>query len=465
MLNKKQKIKSAIFALFSLLLVAAPVVAADFNPNYLISDEELRDKDAMTDITIQKFLDGQSGTLDTYTCLAQGKDQNDNPITERQVTAAQAFYEIAQRWNISPRFLLVLVQKEQSLITDNTPKQSQYDWATGYAVCDGCSTSDPAIQRWRGFYKQVNSAAAQFDYYLQNPSGFRFKKGLTYTIDGKSVTPANDTTAAMYNYTPHLHGNQNFNEIWTNWFTKRYPDGSLLQVKGEADVWYIQYDTRRIIKSKAVLLSRFNIEQIIQVSKSDLEAYPTGWPISLANYSLVRSPHGSIYLIVDDERRLITSDAVFKKIGWNPEEVMDVADVDLNNYFEGLPITENSVYPQGALLKNKATDNIYFVKDGVRYPILAQEVIAINYPGRKVVTISPEELEDYQLGPQIKIKDGVLLKTETMSQVYVVSGGKIRWIADEKTFNDLGYRWSNIITIPDTVFVLLEQGEMLMFAD
>lgn len=58
-----------------------------------------------------------------------------------------------------------------------------------------------------------------------------------------------------------------------------------------------------------------------------------------------------IYLIVDDERRLVTSDEVFKKIGWNPEEVIDVTDVDLDNYFEGLPITENSIYPQGALLK------------------------------------------------------------------------------------------------------------------
>lgn len=38
------------------------------------------------------------------------------------------------------------------------------------------------------------------------------------TIDGQSVHMGSGGTAALYWYTPHLHGNQNFYDIFTNWF-------------------------------------------------------------------------------------------------------------------------------------------------------------------------------------------------------------------------------------------------------
>ncbi len=38
------------------------------------------------------------------------------------------------------------------------------------------------------------------------------------TIDGTSVQISNGATAALYWYTPHLHGNQNFDTIYSSWF-------------------------------------------------------------------------------------------------------------------------------------------------------------------------------------------------------------------------------------------------------
>jgi hypothetical protein len=453
--------KILLFSAFLFLLTAVPLLAADFNPHYIIADEDVLAKDAMSATSIQKFLEEKDGALASYTCLAEGKDENGNQITPKQITASQAFYEVSQRWNISPKFLLVLVQKEQSLVEDPTPTQKQYDWATGYAVCDGCSLDDPAIQRWKGFYKQINSAAAQFQYYLENPSEFRYQKGQTYTIDGVSVTPNNIATAALYNYTPHIHGNDNFYTIWNRWFSRTYPDGSLVQIKGESGVWYIQYGTRRPIKSKIALVTRFDEKKIINISPSDLESYPLGWPISLANYSLVRSPQKQIYLIVDDEKRPILSTQVFKKIGWNPEEVEDVTEADLANFLEGEVINENSIYPQGILAQDTKTGGIYYISDGVKYPIFSKEIMAINYPNRTLIKLTPEELTEYQTGEPVKFKDGTLIKPKEYAEVYVVSNGKRRWLPDEATFIGLGYKWENIVTTSYQAVALHPLGDIL----
>lgn len=443
-------------------LIASPLLAAEFNPNFIISDEELQDKDSMGSETIQKFLEGKDGKLDGFGCLSEGKDISGGQLMAKELTAAQAIYDVAQRWSVSPKFLLVLLQKEQSLITDSTPSQKQYDWATGYGICDNCSMADPALQRWRGFYKQINSAAAQIRYYYDHPKEFSFQVAKKVQIDGTLVSPANQATANMYNYTPHLHGNLNFFNLWTQWFSKAYPDGSLVQVKGDKAVWYLQEGARRLITSSIALKTRFDESKIMPISATDLQAYPEGYPISLANYSLVKSPDGNIYLIVDDQRRLITSMKVFKQIGWNPAEVDDVSAADIANFFEGAPIDENSIYPQGLLAQDSKTGEMFYVQDGVKNPILAKEIATANYPGRKFTKLATAELEKYQTGDPLKFRDGTLLKIAEFPDTYVVSNGKLRWIPDEKTFNDLGYKWKNIISSPYAIVTqLMPQGEPL----
>ena len=49
--------------------------------------------------------------------------------------ASYVIYDSAQKYNISPKYLLVKLQKEQSLVTEDSPTQKQLDWAAGFAVC------------------------------------------------------------------------------------------------------------------------------------------------------------------------------------------------------------------------------------------------------------------------------------------------------------------------------------------
>ncbi len=122
-------------------------------------------------------------------------------------------------------------------------------------------------------------------YTFNNPYG---------TIETKIVTatPQNRATAALYNYTPHVfNGNYNVYKLFKRYFPPTtYPNGTLLQAKGEVGVWLIEDGKKRPFLSKSALVSRFDENKIVSVDSADLNAYIKGSPIKFSNYSLVKSP-------------------------------------------------------------------------------------------------------------------------------------------------------------------------------
>ncbi|MCK4554066.1 hypothetical protein KAU19_03825, partial [Candidatus Parcubacteria bacterium] len=304
-----------------------------------------------------------------------------------------------------------------------------------------------------------------------NPGHYTYKTGQIYTFTNPYATnkqettivaPANQATAALYNYTPHVYnGNYNFYNIWQRWFTRSYPDGSLLQAEGEVGVWLIQNNKKRPFLTKGALASRYDINKILTVNRSDLDAYQKGAPIKFPQYSLIRSPRGTIFLLVDDKRRGFASGEAFRQIGINPEEVMDASWEDINAYIEGKPITATSTYPTGALLQNKTTGGVYWVIEGTKAPIWDAIFLKTKFKHKKIIPVSPEELADYTtIGPVI-FEDGELIKSPNSPAVYVISGGQKRPITSGKIFENLGYKWENIITISPKVLYLYEQGEAI----
>ncbi len=381
----------------------------------------------------------------------------------RLKSGAEIIYQAAQEYEINPKFILVMLQKEQSLIENPAPTQYNYDWAMGYARCDDCDPEHPVVAKYKGFGKQVDSGTWRQTYYIENSAQEWLKQvGQTYDIDGYQITPQTQATANLYTYTPHYFGNYNFWRIWKRWFTKIYPDGSLLQAKGEHGVWYIQFGKRRPVLSKTALVSRFDTSKIIAVSKTDLDQYATGQAIKFAQYSLLRSPAGTVYLLADDKLRGIASPEVFKMIGFNPEEIIDLPQEEINGYPLGESITIESIYPLGALLQDKTTGGVYYVKDAIKNPIWSKELMQKNYPSRKLTPVSPEELEKYPTGEPVKFKDGELVMSDSSPAVYVISNGEKRAIASGEVFESLGYKWDNIIRTNNKVLEIHSTGEMIV---
>lgn len=156
-------------------------------------------------------------------------------------SAAQIISKVSIACNISPKVLLVLINKEQSLVTDSWPTIYQYTHATGFACYDN---GQPCVSDYDGFFYQVWAAARQFQRYGQAPFTW-YPVGAVSNIlyqankpecGTKAVYIKNRATAALYYYTPYTpnqaalsagygtgdacsaYGNRNFYQFFVDWF-------------------------------------------------------------------------------------------------------------------------------------------------------------------------------------------------------------------------------------------------------
>jgi hypothetical protein len=269
------------------ILVYAPkahaVTASDWRAGHIIDDSIFFNKDSMNVAQIQAFLDAKVPTCNRshattnasfpppYTCL---KEYQENTTTHENnigrfnsdgspynvpggISAAQIIWNTSQSYGINPQVLIVLLQKEQSLVTDDWPWPTQYQKATGYA----CPDTAPCDSKYYGFFNQVDNAAWQFRQYGINPGGYLYQAAVTryvgYSPDGScggsNVFIENQATADLYNYTPYqpnagalaagwgsancgAYGNRNFWLYFNNWFGSTSAGDTQAQVVSDLQI-------------------------------------------------------------------------------------------------------------------------------------------------------------------------------------------------------------------------------------
>lgn len=265
---------AAIALLLSPFVAATPAQAnpsAGFNPSHIVSDGNFYDGDGMTASEIQSFLNqrvsrctiGDPGRLpwtpwgNTFiasNCLKDAKFTTASRVANAYCKAyaggknepvSTIISKISKACGISPQVLLVMLEKEQSLITDSWPTARQYDFAMGYACPDsGPNNSANCDPTQTGFPQQVYRAAWQLKVYRAFPNSYNYKPFATNTIQwhpnascGTSrVYIDNWATAALYIYTPYRpnqaalnagwgegdacssYGNRNFYNFYKQWF-------------------------------------------------------------------------------------------------------------------------------------------------------------------------------------------------------------------------------------------------------
>ena len=200
---------------------------ANFDPGYIISDYQMGNYNSMTEAEIQEFLTSRGSCRDTRTylasyypkvsyhikdghfvCLAEeifGEGVSYGDSAPNGETAAHIIWQAAQDYRINPQVLIVLLQKEQGLITDSWPNSNQYRSATGY----GCPDTAPCNAEYYGFKNQIRKAAALFRTVLDGgwtnyPLGNNY---VQYNPDagcgGSVVNIRSLATSALYRYTPY----------------------------------------------------------------------------------------------------------------------------------------------------------------------------------------------------------------------------------------------------------------------
>ncbi|AHB42157.1 Curculin protein [Candidatus Saccharibacteria bacterium RAAC3_TM7_1] len=232
----------------------------------IINDSTFTASTSMSASSIQSFLNAKVPTCDTNgTQISEygGPDLNKDGKVQRWewgkayynqtkficlknwknssgVSAAQIIYNVAQKYRISPKVLVVLLQKEQSLVTDTWPLSQQYKTATGY----GCPDTAPCDSQYYGLENQLDWAAKMFRAIMDNsPTWYTpYVLGNNYiqynpssSCGGSTVNIENRATQALYNYTPYqpnkaaldagwgtapcgAYGNRNFYLYFMSWF-------------------------------------------------------------------------------------------------------------------------------------------------------------------------------------------------------------------------------------------------------
>ena len=223
--------------------------AANWDPGYIISDSVFYDSNAMSASEIQAFLNAKVPTCRStgVACLKDHSQATDNRSSDRycngytgrlRETAAQIIDNVARSCGISQKVLLVLLEKEQSLVTSSRPTSWSYQAATG----QGCPDTEPCDPATSGFFYQVYYAARQYEIYRLSPSQWGYQAGrwnnILYSPQSACGTQRvyiqNQATAGLYIYTPYTPNQAALNNL--------YGEGDGCSTYGNRNFWRFAAD-------------------------------------------------------------------------------------------------------------------------------------------------------------------------------------------------------------------------------
>jgi LysM repeat protein len=287
--------------------------AAWFNPGQIISDSAFYAPGTMSAADIQRFLNGKVAVCRADPtrpgCLKDYRLSTPEVVgvagrcaslpAKTNISAAELIYDVSIACGISPKVLLVKLQKEQGLVTSTNPSRRAYEFALGMDCPDtpaGCSAASA------GFFWQLYRGAGQLVWY-SNPAGsFTWlRPGATISRPYQANNPGcgsqsfvleNRATAALYYYTPYVpnqtalgnlygvgdvcsaYGNRNFFRDYTDWFGSTL-GGSFL-IKGDGpDVFMIVDETKYRIPTPELLTSLAPLGPLGTVPNAHLDRFTT----------------------------------------------------------------------------------------------------------------------------------------------------------------------------------------------
>jgi hypothetical protein len=310
--------------------------ASDFDPGYIVSDENFYDGTAMTAAGVQSFiLSKNSACNSTYACL-WGYGQSTPTMDASRYcqalpgtpssTAAAIIAAVGRACNISQRALLVLLEKEQGLVTAVSPTKGKFESATGF----NCPDTAPCDPSYAGFFFQVYNAARQFQVYRALPASFNHRPNAVNNIlyhpnracGSSAVFIRNAATAGLYNYTPYqpnasalanmygvgdscgAYGNRNFFRMWTDWFGSPTSDPyDIIRPVGTDYTYLVSGGLRYAFMSPEIFAQYSAMAPIREVS---LSVFYSKWTDGAQVQRGLRSSDGAVYLIDANKRYRFT---------------------------------------------------------------------------------------------------------------------------------------------------------------
>lgn len=406
-------------------LSVEPAIAAsgsDWSPGYIVSDANFYDGTALNAGGVQNFLASHNSGCNAGSVCILNFTQNtpSMPATSYCAaiggiggeSAASVIARVGAACNLSQKTLLVLLEKEQGLISSHAPSQYAWDHATGFS-CPDTAPCDPA---YAGFFYQVYYGARQLQVYRAFPGSFNYKARAVNNIlfspnsacGSSPVFIANDATAALYIYTPYqpnqaalanmygtgdacsAYGNRNFWRLWSDWFGS--PIGApitIAQLSGTSSVFLIASGRRYGFPSSDMLAQYAAFGAAVSMTQTQLNAYPDGGPA---------------------QRGLMSTDgsAWFIDGGWRFRFTSCQQVIDFGMSCAGLPVISASILAgklvnAGDLrgLVSLPDRSRWLMQSGVRHEVPDPSVLAPYGISSQVSGLTNFSIGPLQLGPPI----------------------------------------------------------------
>lgn len=552
-------IRTSIITLIALVTLIAPIFlsssnqvsalsGSSFQAGRIIDDSIFTNKNSMTVQQIQDFLNAKGPACDIhgtqtiydstykdtvtravysqrrgypapFTCL---KDYQENPSTgannfgqynsngsPAQISggqsSAQIIWNAAQTYTINPQALIVLLQKEQGIVTDDWPWISQYNSATGYE----CPDTAPCSAAKAGFSKQVIGAAWQFrnDFNGIGAPGTwgAFGKGwnnILYSPNTacgtKRVYIETQATAVLYKYTPYTpdtaalnnlygtgdtcssYGNRNFWRYFNDWFGSSlngasaqqnfwmpHPTGALIKSANGGPVYKIIDGYRLLIPNYSVFRSQnYKDSQIKYQNQGDVSIPLSPKALGYRNGTLVRELSDvKIYAIEcttqyydSCTKQHISNYATFVALGYNANtDVLVVPNGDLSNLPQGPNIDQLEAHPIGTLVNDSSQNMVYLIEDGSRYHVLTAMLFNLyRFDWSKIKTINNYD-KQLPISAGFPAMDSNILAQATGDvRIYAVSvntsGTTYKvFIPSYETFTLLGYTSNDVLPLESSI--------------
>ncbi len=351
---------------------AAPPGSA-FDPGLIISDSVFYDFGSMTLKQVESFLDSRvsscRATDPAIDCLKNYKTNiPETPATapkevgpckaipaKANASAAEVIFAISQACGISPKVLIVTLQKEQGLVTSTKPTEYMYRAAMGF----GCPDSDPGIcgKVYVGLFNQLYRAAKQFRWYGNPDGSFTYwKPGRTISMRYNPKSSCGSTsfplksqaTANLYYYTPYTpnkaalanlygtgdscsaYGNRNFWRFYHDWFGSPIGGGYLLKAEG-SETFLIVDNQKYLVTDPRLVENLAPLGPLGTISQAYLDSFTTAGEMR----QLVKNRETQeIFLLVDGLRYAVDCN-IANQFGLNCDSAIPLTSAQINVFING----------------------------------------------------------------------------------------------------------------------------------
>lgn len=439
-----------VFGLIFTLIPATPISQAAtpsaWDPGFIISDPVFYDSGSMSGASVDTFLraKGAACVAGEAPCL---KDYRENTRTiagdqycsgyagRPQETAGQIIATVATSCGINPEVLIVLLEKENSLVSKTRPTARNYQAATGF----GCPDTAPCNTEYFGFQNQVFRAARQYKVYAANPTRYGYQAGRTNTIlfnpntscGSAPVYIRNQATASLYNYTPYqpnaaalanlygsgdacsAYGNRNFWRIFTDWFGDPQHGGFMIKSASSSAVYLVVGAVKYTVPDWSTYLNYAALGPIATVSNAQVNGYPTAGTLG----RFVRDGgSGAIYLVSGGTKYMATSCGQVADFGGSCAGPL----INLEN-------SQLNLLGTGPLLQNVVAlgdGRVYFVRGGQRHEVFDDP--SLQWAGISIarVVLPAGTFDDLPITNPI-VRDDVLIRVRGTGAAYLWTGGRL----------------------------------------